>query len=132
MTGKALDLRHPIVYFRGGPRINRCPRWVPPRDWTKAIGWAWTVYRVPKDTRDPRWRTCTRHHVACDCREAEQAETIAELTGELTWVWRQLDELIDGHATYDADGDTAGRICQCTACQLARKMWHYPNGWFDR
>lgn len=36
-------------------------------------------YRPPRDTLDPRYSACVRHHVACDCREAELAERIAEL-----------------------------------------------------
>lgn len=42
-----------------------------------------TGYDVPKDTLDPRYAACSDHRVACDCREAEHAETVAELLAEL-------------------------------------------------
>lgn len=35
-------------------------------------------YRVPRDTRDPRWEACRVHHPACDCREAEINEQLRE------------------------------------------------------
>lgn len=35
-------------------------------------------YRPPGDTTDPRYAACTRHRVACDCREARMAEDRAE------------------------------------------------------
>lgn len=42
------------------------------------LAWPEVRYRVPRHTSDPRWAACRVHHPACDCREAEQAELIAE------------------------------------------------------
>lgn len=51
-----------------------------------------TGYVVPKDTRDPRWAACADHHVACDCREAQLAELVAELRDELKRQKADYDE----------------------------------------
>lgn len=40
-------------------------------------------YRPPRSTMDPRFLACTQHRVACDCREAEHAEEVAELRSEV-------------------------------------------------
>ena len=40
-------------------------------------------YDIPRDTLDPRFRLCSDHHPACDCREAETSERLAELGSEL-------------------------------------------------
>lgn len=59
-----------------------------------------TGYDVPKDTLDPRYAACTDHRVACDCREAERAETIAELLAELQ-EYRRAFEAFWRAAPYD-------------------------------
>ena len=41
------------------------------------------AYTPPRDTCDPRYVACTEHHVACDCREAEFAEQLAEFRNRL-------------------------------------------------
>lgn len=67
------DLVGPLVpvMFYGGRGSFRTPyavRYYPP---------------LPANTCDPRVPTCLDHHTACDCREAEQAELVAELRIEL-------------------------------------------------
>ncbi|KPM55803.1 hypothetical protein ACG83_11060 [Frankia sp. R43] len=52
-----------------------------------------TGYDVPKSTLDPRYAACSDHHVACDCREAEHAETVAELIAELQEYRRVFEAL---------------------------------------
>lgn len=51
-------------------------------------------YRAPRNTMDPRWEACRDHHVACDCREAEWAEQLAELRAE-GQLARLMEEAID-------------------------------------
>lgn len=36
----------------------------------------------PRSTLDLRWLVCRDHHTACDCREAELAEQIADFRAE--------------------------------------------------
>lgn len=40
-------------------------------------------YDVPRHTGDIRFALCSDHHPACDCREAELAENLAELRSEM-------------------------------------------------
>lgn len=129
----------PSVSFYGGP-----DRYRPGIDAPK-IG-----YVIPTSTRDPRFAACTEHHVACDCREAELAEEIAEFRTE----YRRLRDLVysavEGHRTWpvSADGqvhhvsdsaqsdpDLLARyryigvditaVCSCPICSLIRKahLW---------
>lgn len=54
-----------------------------------------TGYDIPKNTLDPRYAACTDHHVACDCREAEHAELVAELHAEFH---DEMERLTADHA----------------------------------
>jgi hypothetical protein len=88
------------------------------------------AYTPPKSTMDNRWRDCTEHRVACDCREAELAEIIAELRGELDYAQQVAREVLAGHPTYAyEDGPNGEREvgCMCTGCQIARKAYLLPH-----
>jgi hypothetical protein len=81
------------------------------------------AYDVPRDTMDPRFQACTYHHPACDCREAELAEQIAELRGELKGVADAAREVLAGHPIWAyEDGPNGERSvgCMCTGCQIVR------------
>lgn len=80
------------------------------------------VHTLPRDTVDPRWRACTDHRAACDCREAELAETISELRHELQSAKKACGEILAGHQTwaYSETGQDAFAECRCTGCQIVR------------
>lgn len=69
-------------------------------------------YKGPANTLDPRWRACTSHRVACDCREAELREDLAEYNAQLRETRNAIAEICAGHP----DG------CMCTGCQIARRL----------
>jgi hypothetical protein len=73
-------------------------------------------YSVPANSLDPRYKACTAHRVACDCREAERSEGIAEYRAQLRQVATAARKALAGH---DAFGDE-GRPCMCTGCQIVR------------
>jgi len=68
-------------------------------------------YRAPRDTTDPRWQACHEHRTACDCREAEWAEQLAELRSEAHLV-RLMEEAIDAVLAIHRKGDHGG----CRGC----------------
>ena len=91
----------------------------------------------PRDTGDPRWRQCTDHRLACDCREAEQNEQISEMRSERRDIEEAIAQAIHGHPTWVyisagtggygyQYGDTRQRRrdleCRCLGCDLARRM----------
>lgn len=80
------------------------------------------VYAVPRDTMDGRYRACTTHRTACDCREAEHAETVSELRAEMRATQQAFAEVLKGHQTwaYTDTGVDAFAQCQCTGCQIVR------------
>lgn len=80
------------------------------------------VYTPPTDTLDDRYRACINHRVACDCREAEFAETFSELRAEIRRVEKAFAEVLKGHQTwaYTATGEDEFAQCQCTGCQVVR------------
>ncbi len=53
-------------------------------------------YIPPRNTCDPRWDRCVDHHVACDCREAEQAEHVDELRSELEYLRTTIEGMWHG------------------------------------
>lgn len=71
------------------------------------------AYQPPANTLDPRYLACTEHRVACDCREAEYNEDIAEYQGD----WRMFQKVMA-----EVLADHIGRCCQCTGCQIARRL----------
>lgn len=71
------------------------------------------AYDQPKNTMDPRYKSCTTHHTACICREAEYAEEVHEYRTEWRGFRDALAEVIAEHAAC---------CCQCTACALARRL----------
>lgn len=80
----------------------------------------------PRNTMDARWQACTDHHLACDCREAELAEEIAEQHAVRGEVEKAAQRVLAGHRidAWSADGSRfAG--CECTGCRLAREahLW---------
>ncbi len=81
------------------------------------------AYEVPRSTMDPRFKACHTHRPACDCREAEMAEQIAELRSELNAIRRAAREVLAGHPTWAwEDGPYGEREvgCACTGCTLVR------------
>lgn len=83
----------------------------------------------PLDTRDPRWNNCIDHHLACDCREAEQNELINELRSEWKNLRDTMDVMLAGHATQVHQYDRQPRPdleCQCQLCDFARKAGLVP------
>lgn len=68
------------------------------------------AYDVPDNTLDPRYPACVEHRVACDCREAEQREDLAEFNAELKAIKAAMAGILAGHP----EG------CMCTGCQIAR------------
>jgi len=80
------------------------------------------AYTPPTDTMDVRYRACIHHRVACDCREAEHAETVSELRAEMRRVEKAFAEILKGHQTwaYTATGEDEVAQCKCTGCQIVR------------
>lgn len=81
------------------------------------------AYDVPKDTMDPRFKACTYHHPACDCREAELSEQISELRGELKEIANAARAVLAGHPiwVYEDGPDGEREVgCACTGCQIVR------------
>lgn len=107
------------VVFNGGEVHYRTPNALRPA----------VVYSVPRNTLDPRYRTCRDHHVACDCREAELAEQINELRTELREVYRAVDDVLFGHLTDAEAGHTA---CQCTGCRIVRRAYIFNRNGADK
>ena len=85
---------------------------------------------LPRNTLDIRYAACGNHHLACDCREAMQAEDI----NEYRMMFRELEQAIlgaiKGHQTYAFTGtDDTGwsgedefAQCKCQACVIARSV----------
>ncbi|WP_460779884.1 hypothetical protein [Nonomuraea fastidiosa] len=89
------------------------------------------IVPLPKNTLDPRWRACRNHHTACDCREAELAEEIAELRSERDLLIRVLREELAEHATWAyTTGNERDPVaeCKCTGCVIARRLDLYSIG----
>jgi len=88
------------------------------------------AYTPPRDTCDPRYVACTEHHVACDCREAEFAEQLAEFRNRLREIEAAASRVLRGHFThaYTKDGaiDYDWR-CSCTGCAIAQ-LTHEVRG----
>jgi hypothetical protein len=120
----------PTITFHGGPRAIREPGNLPK-----------TVYLPPKNTMDPRFLACTYHHPACDCREAEMAENLAEWRHEYQalkaivlrhaeghridadWTYRQVfDRWENGVQVWRYERDDQA-LCSCVACQIAREAY---------
>lgn len=104
------------VTFRGGPAHDI------------GVVTAVLAYDVPANTCDPRYVTCTDHHVACDCREAEIAEDRSEFSAWRREVEQAFAEILAGHPTMQYDGSGEPVACMCTGCQIARAA-HMP--WYQ-
>jgi hypothetical protein len=102
----------PMVRFRGGPvAVDRS---------------------APTNTGDPRYRACTDHHLACDCREADLNEQLHEYRSEWQLLRDEMGRAIRGHATVVEQEDGQPRIdlqCQCALCEFARVAGLVPNRW---
>lgn len=101
--GRRDALVGPLVRFRGGQQM-------PVR------------HAPPFDTRDPRYTACTDHHLACDCREAEQNENLHEHRAELREIDRAIAAAIEGHPTqvFVDNEERPDLECQCVGCKVAR------------
>lgn len=69
-------------------------------------------YEVPRSSLDPRYAACVTHRVACDCREAEWAEELAELKALRDAVVGAVEEVLRGHPDW----------CYCRGCVIARRL----------
>jgi hypothetical protein len=107
----------PVVYFNGGPHAFDQPREVRPK----------VAYQPPRDTLDPRYATCTDHHVACDCREAEWAEERREAAFAAQERREAFNEILAGHPTWQwSDDGNELTGCMCTGCRIARACHIWP------
>ena len=77
---------------------------------------------TPRYTLDPRYLACTDHHLACDCREAEQNEQINEYRDGYREITDVIAAAIEGHPTeVFIDGEERSDLeCQCAGCKIAR------------
>jgi hypothetical protein len=75
------------------------------------------VYSPPRNTVDPRYKACTDHRRACDCREAESAEERQELMGALAEV-RRLEAWASavGKLHQRTPGNPWTRTDRCAEC----------------
>lgn len=118
MASTEIAIRH-VVRFRPGPTC-RSPRVEIPLSMP-----------LPKSTMDPRWLACASHRTACDCREAELAEEIAELRSERDHLLHVLRQELAGHATWaylDRNEEIPAAECKCTGCRLVRRLKYYAIG----
>ncbi len=78
----------------------------------------------PRDTTDPRYDRCTDHHLACDCREAELNEQLAEQRIDWFQLRDQLGAALVDHPTVVTINGQERRdlYCQCTGCVFARAV----------
>lgn len=90
------------------------------------------VYDVPRSTLDVRYDLCTRHHPACDCREASLRETITELRAESDLSSHIARRVLLGHRIYDLsdlrwrEEYYGARACLCSGCEIARRAHLIP------
>lgn len=121
MTGAELVGPLPTIRFYGGP----CPV----GGWfvgNKRRNLPAVAYVPPKNTLDPRYRACTDHHVACDCREAEFAEHREEIRYEWQHIREAFGRGLAGHLTWPRTID--GPQCECTGCRIARDLGIWSAG----
>lgn len=111
MASNEVATRHVVTF--------RAPQWRAPR-YVMVLD-----QPLPKNTGDPRYERCEFHHLACVCREAEQAEEISELRGELRQILTVLREELAGHATWaytPSNEDDPIAQCKCFGCRIARRL----------
>jgi hypothetical protein len=113
--------RPPVVTFGGGPSRFEADMVGAPRP---AV-----AYRVPRDTMDPRYATCTDHRVACDCREAEMAEQLGEHRAEWKLLRDAARRALVGHQVHPPAGLTEWErrsfpLCLCSGCVIARETYN--------
>lgn len=121
MTAELALRRPPVVTFSGGPHRFEADMVGAPR--------AAVAYRVPANTCDPRYRACTDHHVACDCREAELAEDIGELRAEFNLIRDAARRALANHQLHQLHQPHGLRrwergavpLCLCSGCVIARE-----------
>lgn len=117
MSTDLVHRRPPVVTFSGGPdRFGA--------DMVGAPRFA-VAYDVPKNTMDPRYRACTDHRVACDCREAELAEQLGEHRLEWKAVRDAARSALAGHQVEPPGGLTEVErryfaVCLCSGCVIHR------------
>lgn len=117
MTSTALVGPLPTVTFYGGPTGSRLHRDLPR-----------AVYEVPRNTCDPRFAACTDHHVACDCREAIQAENLNEHRMEWKLLRDAARRALAGHQIHaplslerwQRRMFERDQVCLCSGCVIER------------
>lgn len=118
MTAALVPVRNRrVVTFSGGPDSYHARR--------AGAAPFQVAYEVPANTCDPRYRQCTEHHVACDCREAELAEVIGELRSEWRYVREAVRRALAGHQVDYPLGLSDIRrysfpLCLCSGCVIER------------
>lgn len=118
MSTDLVPLRQPVVTFSGGPLRYEADRAGAPR--------FQIAYRAPRDTMDPRYAACTNHRVACDCREAEHAEEMAEHRAEWASLRDAARRALAGHQIDHPMGLTdierlGFPLCLCSGCVVHRE-----------
>lgn len=106
----------PTVRFGGGPDRDL------DRDRPKV------AYAPPVNTMDPRYAACTKHHVACDCREAEFAEERQEVRLQVGEQQDVIAEVLAGHPIWAwSDNGHVFVGCRCTGCTIVRAAGLWPS-----
>lgn len=87
------------------------------------------AYTPPKHTGDLRARTCSNHHPACDCREAEWNESRSEMRADWDMVRTAVWSALQGHQIEAPLGLSDWRrhtfdVCLCTGCVIYRGTHH--------
>lgn len=80
---------------------------------------------APRNTLDIRYKACTAHRLACNCREAEMREQIQELRNELRTIEEAAVRILAGHSALawrkdEITSEEQAVHCMCTGCQIAR------------
>lgn len=93
-----------------------------------------TEYRdLPRNTMDIRYDACGNHHLACDCREARQAEDTGEYRARLAEIEAAIIAATAGHSTwaYSRDGMSIDILaqCKCAPCGIRRDLFIGYSDW---
>lgn len=85
----------------------------------------------PQSTMDLRYLVCTDHHTACDCREAELNELIAEARFEAI-VQRRMEEACTAVLRLHTESSTGScRVC-LNRHPCPTRVLLLPHSWITR
>jgi hypothetical protein len=127
VSAELVRRRQAVVTFGGGPRRFEADMVGAPR--------YSVAYDVPRNTMDARYRACTDHRVACDCREAELSEQLEEHRLEWKAVRDAARRALAGHQVEPPDGlkpweERHYPVCLCSGCVIQRATGNLLN-WSD-